>query len=151
MYTINQKGFTLLEVLVYIGLFSIIMFGALVGALYIIDGNVDVRSQITLEQEANFIFRKIEWAMNGEVTDISTIANGFRITKPGDNIEFVLDSDTLTLDTGSGFENLTPSSIEVSALSVNIIPASPPIPEALEISFMLNNKQFASSVRYVRQ
>src|SRR3989344_8934338 len=57
----NGAGFTLFEVLVYIGLFSIIMVGVLVSTFNILDSSTDTRRQVVLEQEAHFIFRKIDW------------------------------------------------------------------------------------------
>jgi len=100
---------------------------------------------------ATIIFRKIDWATNTNVSGVSLIANGFRVEKSvGDDFNFVLDSGTLTLDTGSGAEDLTSSSVKVSNLFVEIVPASPPVPEALEVSFMLNDRQFATTTRYIR-
>ncbi len=144
-------GFTLFEVLVYIGLFSMIMTGALVGAYHVIDSSVDTRERIILEQEAHFIFRKIDWAMNGDITGVSIITDGFQIEKAGDDLDFRLNGGVLTLDMddGSGPQPLSSSAVTVSSLSADVVSA-PPAPDALEVSFVLNDRQFATTTRYIR-
>lgn len=151
MFTVeNEYGFTLFEVLVYIGLFSLIMFGALVGAFQIIDSSNDTRQRVMLEQEAHFIFRKIDWMTNGNVVDVDEPSQGvlFVDRVPGlDNATFAVNGDgVLTLNT----ELLTASGVNVSDFDVEIIPPSGDVPKAVEVSFKLNDRWFATTTRYIR-
>jgi prepilin-type N-terminal cleavage/methylation domain-containing protein len=59
------RGFTLIEVLIYLGLFAILMSGALVGAYQLLQGGAHTRSLTFTQAEGTFINRKINWALTG--------------------------------------------------------------------------------------
>jgi type II secretory pathway pseudopilin PulG len=61
----NNSGFTLIETLVYIALFTIVIGGGLVGAYGVIEGTDRTSAKTILEQDANFILRKMDWALTG--------------------------------------------------------------------------------------
>jgi len=148
MFINRARGFTLFEVLVYIGLFSLIMAGALFGALQIIDSSTNTRGRIALEQEAHFIFGKIDWALNGEVINVIKPSPGelFVDRSGSTNYTFEISGDSLNLNG----DPITSSGIVVNNFYVDIIPAAPPVPKEVEVSFTLNGRQFATSSRYVR-
>ena len=59
------RGFTLIEALVYIGLFSLLIGGAVVGAFGIFEA-VERGGTITmLQDESDFLISKTEWALSG--------------------------------------------------------------------------------------
>ena len=70
----NQKGFTLIESIIYLALFSIIIGGSLVAVYQIIKSTDASVNHIILQNEANFIFRKINWALStaNQVNSINT-------------------------------------------------------------------------------
>ena len=67
----SDKGFTLLEALIYIALFTLIIGGAMVTVFQIIQGTAANYNHIILQEEANFLLRKINWALSGETTIIT--------------------------------------------------------------------------------
>ncbi|OGI68550.1 hypothetical protein A2738_01575 [Candidatus Nomurabacteria bacterium RIFCSPHIGHO2_01_FULL_42_15] len=73
MYSIknNKSGFTLIEVIIYIALFSLLLGTAFVAAYQLIDGSVRLGTKNTIQDEGNFIMRKINWALTG--VDPSTV------------------------------------------------------------------------------
>src|SRR5574343_817908 len=63
MYS-NHRGFTLIEVLIYIGLLSVILSGVFVTAVYLIEyGDVRTRKIETLE-DSQFVIEKIQSFQN---------------------------------------------------------------------------------------
>lgn len=77
-----QGGFTLIETVIYIALFLIVIGGGMVGAYGIIQGTDRTSSKTILEQDANFIMRKIDWALTGLDT-INSSGASLNVTKTG--------------------------------------------------------------------
>jgi prepilin-type N-terminal cleavage/methylation domain-containing protein len=67
----KNRGFTLLETMIYLALFGIIIAGGMVATYQIIEGTDATNNQVILQEEANFLLRKIDWALTG-VTSITT-------------------------------------------------------------------------------
>lgn len=65
MNNTRKKGFTLIETLLYIALFSIILTGIIVISFQIIEGSEKTRQKVIIEEEANFLMRKFAWATSG--------------------------------------------------------------------------------------
>src|SRR4030042_506817 len=61
----SQAGFTLIESLLYIALFSIIIGGALVAVYQMIESSDAVSAKNIVEMEGSFLLRKIDWALTG--------------------------------------------------------------------------------------
>ena len=61
----SQQGFTLIESLVYIGLFAIIMTGVFVALFSITQGSQRIGTKVMLQQEGSFMLSKIDWALTG--------------------------------------------------------------------------------------
>jgi type II secretory pathway pseudopilin PulG len=59
----SGKGFSLIETIIYIALFSIIMTGAFVTAYQLLDGSGRLNAKAITAEEGNFAVKKIEWAM----------------------------------------------------------------------------------------
>ncbi len=64
----NENGFTLIETILYILLFSVIIVGGMAGAYQVIQSTDSTSSKTILEQDANFILRKMDWALSGATT-----------------------------------------------------------------------------------
>ena len=60
-----KRGFTLIEVLVYIFLFSILVTGGIYGAYELIYSSRGTENKILVQAEADFLLRKIDWSLNG--------------------------------------------------------------------------------------
>jgi prepilin-type N-terminal cleavage/methylation domain-containing protein len=59
------RGFTLLEVVVYVALFSILIGGAMLSVFEMISSSGHSKAKITLEEEGSFLLSKIEWELSG--------------------------------------------------------------------------------------
>jgi type II secretory pathway pseudopilin PulG len=60
-----DSGFTLVEVLVYLGLFTILIGGAVAAAYNVIESSGRNQTMAILQQESTFITGKINWALSG--------------------------------------------------------------------------------------
>ena len=58
----NSLGFTLIEMLIYLALFSMIMGGAIVATYQIIQTTQALQTHILDQQEADFMFHKTQAA-----------------------------------------------------------------------------------------
>lgn len=56
-------GFTLIETLIYIGLFAIIIGGALTGVYQIVEGSEKIGAKTIYLEETNFMFQKMDYAL----------------------------------------------------------------------------------------
>jgi prepilin-type N-terminal cleavage/methylation domain-containing protein len=64
----NKKtvhGFTLIEVIIYLALFSILMAGSLSAAFVLCESSGHERTRALLSEEGNFIVAKTEWELSG--------------------------------------------------------------------------------------
>lgn len=71
----NHRGFTLIEALVYLALFSILMGGAAITAYNLFDSATKVGTRTMLQEESDFMMAKIDWVMSGAKA-ITTPASG---------------------------------------------------------------------------
>ena len=108
-YTKEASGFTLIEVIVYIGLFSLLVGTGFLVAFQLIDGSSDISAKATTEEEGNFVMQKVVWALTGVkslTTPVSGSASELKITKydgPGgeNKIRICLDGDKIKIREGS--------------------------------------------------
>ena len=159
---INKKGFTLIESLIYLALFAIIIGGGMVATYQIIQGTESAHNHVILQGEANFIFRKIDWALNG-ATSITTPSDAtpttnLVVTKNIGGIPtqltFSLSGADLTLERGSSGANiLNSSSITVDIISFMQEPA-----DSITTDFALTTSQGGksasqsfSTIKYLRK
>lgn len=79
----NKKGFTLIETIIYVAIFSVIISGAIVGAYNLIEGSRRNTNIAQVEEEGTFLIRKINWALTG-ATNVSVTNGGatINITRP---------------------------------------------------------------------
>ncbi|RJQ34651.1 prepilin-type N-terminal cleavage/methylation domain-containing protein [Candidatus Parcubacteria bacterium] len=74
-----RRGFTLIEVIIYVALLGILLAGALTSAFALIDGNERNARAIQVREEVAFIQQKIRWALSN-ATSISVSADGKNLT-----------------------------------------------------------------------
>lgn len=149
-----NKGFTLIESLLYIALFAIIIGGALVAVYQMIESSDAVSAKNNVEMEGSFLLRKIDWALTGAKDIGSPSVNnsgqvlGINFTTPSPLI-FRLNSDKLQLsrDNGITFSDLSSDYVVVSDVlfthtdSDYVSPTSPgPKPAEIKASFDIATK-----------
>jgi prepilin-type N-terminal cleavage/methylation domain-containing protein len=156
----NNRGFTLLETLIYIVLFSILMTGAMIAAYNLLDGGGRNKLAIGVEEEGTFINRKINWVLTG-ASAVSASSDGttLTVTRPdlGAQSPLVLvgNGTTITLSRGGSvavvlnsdrFPTANPASGKVFVVQA----ASGGKPPSVSVSFQILGRPFLFRT-YVRQ
>ncbi|MBI5004050.1 prepilin-type N-terminal cleavage/methylation domain-containing protein [Candidatus Kaiserbacteria bacterium] len=150
----SRAGFTLIETLVYIGLFTLII-GGLVSAAYVLLESVDRnQTKAMLQEEEKFILAKIAWALDG-ASGVDLSKHTLAITR--------YDSTHLTVSTtGSDVyinaDRLNNTNVTVGDLSFvrvgvgsGVEGVEMHITASTKISNGMNITQSASTTRYIRK
>jgi len=147
-----NKGFILIEIIIYITLFSIIMGGLVTTAYQLSKSTSDLESKVAVQEEINFVSKKIEWAITG-ASDINVpSADTINIT----NTNLSPDTIVVRFDTVNneiefkknnilGFSPITTVNVVVDELNFIHIPATGNIPEGVEINFIINGISISST------
>jgi len=146
----SQTGFTLVESLIYIGLFAIVIGGGLLAAYQVVDSTRSLGTKTTVVAEANFLFRKFDWALNGSsVTSPSPGSEDaiLEVSQGGIPYVFELNGDGVVTINDT---ELTNDSVLVSDLLFKHIYGAGDRPDSLEFSFKINGEQFGTTTRYIR-
>jgi len=148
-----NAGFTLIETLIYIVLFSVIIGGGMVGAYQIISSSDHTQYKTVLEQDSNFILRKINSSFDNayQVTVLSP--TNLLVDKDVD-IYFRLKNGNVQINTGgAGYQTLNSSRITISSLSFEEVSAGDM--EGIKTTFTCASidgkvSQVFTSTKYVR-
>ena len=114
-----RRGFTLIETLVYLALFSIVIGGLFLSAYAFFESIGRNESQAYIQQERDFLIAKIDWTLSGvNPAAANTYGTTLHVTKyDGANIRMDVSRGKLRLSTNSGaWHNLNNDDITVSSL-----------------------------------
>ena len=151
----RQRGFTLIETLIYIILFIIIIGGGMIGAYGVIKASDKTSSQAILEQESLFILRKIDWALASlpntvTVTVTLPASDHLRITNGSTTYDFTISGGIVFLD-GT---QISSANVMISALIFVKTNAAGGRPASIQLSFTATgttgNSQTFSATKYLR-
>jgi len=151
----NCNGFTLVELLVYLALFSFLITGVLVGVYQIIDSTDKISGKIFVEQEGNFLLRKINWALTGASSIVvmgsppSLSINRPDLPAEQNPLLFGMDDSGsyLQLKRGNGsFAFLNSDNSKITDLQFTHSLS----PESVKASFKINGQQFEIT-KYLRK
>lgn len=67
---VYDRGFTLLEVIIYLALFSLLMTSVLGVVYQLVRSTAETKWALQVQAEGNFIIQKMEWALAGQTTII---------------------------------------------------------------------------------
>lgn len=147
----NQAGFTMIEMIFYV-LFITLIIGGSLGIIYqLLRNSENLGAGIALEEEANFILKKIIWVLNDNSAINSPAVNGTSVSLSVDKNSFAnnpvivdMDSGNIRLKRGSNpVQVLNAGRFEVSNLNFELIrEGSDPDTDLLKVSFLLEGKEF---------
>ncbi len=134
----GSKGFTLIEVLVYLALLSLILVGLLAFAFSIFQGSDRTQTKIMVQEEGDFLLGKINWALTG-ATGIAVAINPLKLTiaRGGNPTTVVFDSKLQIKRNSEPFVVMNNSNVTVSGLAFTDNGNGTPV-ESVTISFTLN-------------
>ena len=155
---LSQAGFTLIETLIYIALFSMCMSGVM-GATFELIGSAQKSSGATITQEeGNFVLQKIHWALNGVTTN--TLPN-FAVPY-SQSLDVVSNAGTHVVirrnpgarviemsENGGAYTALTSDYASTTSLQFHFISGSGGAPVGIEASTTINGSIFYAK-KYTR-
>jgi len=143
----RQCGFTLIETLVYLGLFALVMTGIVAAAYSMLELSGRTQARGTLTAEGNFLLGKINWGLSG-ASGVNPPASGssgntLTFTKAGSSLSFAFSGGNLTLQRGANpVATLNNSNVTVAvtppATSIFSHTGSGVNPESVTASFTLS-------------
>jgi hypothetical protein len=139
-----NKGFTILEMVIYIALFSIIIGGGMTAAYQIIGGGYADTNHVILQEEANFLMRKIDWAVSDNAASVT--GSRLEVTKNSQPYTFnYCNSKELTIEKGTGKNcSNNPTLLNPISIIVTKTGATPIFQQTgskIVVSFTLTTKQ----------
>lgn len=149
----SQAGFTLLETLIYIALLSFFL-ASLLGITYqSLESSQQISAKITLQQEANFILRKMDWALTGAGSATSVSPEQLHIVRNNAplTVDFLYDSAAkniqMSTDNGVTYYPLNTINTKVTNNSFNLTSAGGA--NYAELAITLDGQSF-SLKKYIR-
>ncbi len=149
-----KQGFVLIEMIVYTALFTIIMGGLVVTAYQLSESTTELEGRTAVQEELNFVTRKIEWTLAGAEDIHFTASDEVKIDNnnltPNHYVFKLNDPDPdhrshyITLNG----EDLTTDNVNVEELIFDDI-STPGYPEGLNIVLTING-QTLSLNKYLR-
>ena len=143
-----NRGFTLIETVIYIGLFSFIMASILFSVYAVVSGNARSQMKAMVSEEGSFLLGKIDWALTGaQSAGIGGGGNTLSIVKyGGSSISIALSGSDLTIARGAGSPVvLNNTNVDVSCLPggcfTRTVASGEGInPESIEAEFTVSGK-----------
>ncbi len=119
-----KNGFVLIEIVTYIGLFTILLGGLFLCALQLYESASNTEAQITAQEEINFVLKKIDWLFSGaEIASIDIDPDEVTLDKFNftDNpITIRLNGlNAIEMEIDGEIEPLTTENVDVENLSFN--------------------------------
>ncbi len=145
----SNPGFTLLEVLIYLALFSVIATSGIAVTYQLFRSTAATKQALSLQTESDFVMSKLAWALSG--SSLVTLPNSttlkiVRTTIGSDSpVIFSVQSNRLYVSRGVG------TSTELTAATVNVHDVHfSLIGHILTSTFWLDNRVFYSTA-YVNE
>ena len=149
-----QKGFTMLEVLIYIALFGLLMTGAVVSAFQLLESGQRQDRSFAAQQEGTFVNRKLAWALApATAVSVSPDGNILTITRPDLGLNLLVDASSTPVMFKRGSNAWVPLSsagLTVENAHFVVLPPANGLPTAVELAYTLGGKEFSYSM-YLRQ
>ncbi len=126
----DNKGFTLIEIIIYIGLFSLLLGTAFIASFELINGSNNLSTKNTTQDEGNFVLRKIDWASNNALS-FSTAGgeltiNKYDLTSIKIKLGTGVDAGKILINSTGSFLPITTDNVNVSNLTFTPTGTTPP-------------------------
>jgi type II secretory pathway component PulJ len=133
----NNTGFTLLEMIIYIALFSFMIGGLIMTSFMLVQNSHKTENRITVQGEMNFVLKKINWVIN-QAKDIDIpSSNILSANADNDNeneFEIKYENNKITLNN----KEITTINVSVDKLSFETIGENP---KGVKITLIINGQE----------
>jgi len=117
----HRKGFTLIEVIIYIALFSLLLGTAFTATFELINESSKLGTRNTLQEEGNFVIRKMNNLMTGassfSTSGAQLVVNKYDGEKYIVKLGSGVDSGRIMVNDTGSFIPITTDNIEVMSLN----------------------------------
>jgi Tfp pilus assembly protein PilE len=154
-HSASKAGFTLIETIIYVALFSILFTGILVSSYSFFIGAQQISAQVVKENESAFVARKIAALLQSAnaITAPSSGNSGTSLTfstYAGDTYSFTTSADAITLSKNGGTPAvLSADRVVFSSFSATHTAAFGGVPRKIEYSFMVDGNTFGPIRTYL--
>lgn len=154
----NNRGFTLIETILYLTMFGILLGGGLVSAYSIIQTSTNNAALAHRQAEGQFILQKLRWALS-DATAINSPSAGttgstLTVTKPdypANPITVTWSGGVLRLQIGTeAFQDLNTTRTEVSSASFEHLVAEAGKPAGVHALFVVASQTYEITT-YLKQ
>lgn len=141
-----NKGFTLIEVIIYIALLAFVLGAGLATAFYLINASASGKSETNTIAEGEFLMREIDWALTGAKSIDLAEPGVLKVLKNEEEIKFDLELERarITVDSATPI-NLTSSNVKVTSFEFIAVP-----PEGVTARATIDGRLFEIT-KYLRQ
>jgi hypothetical protein len=154
----RSKGFSLFEMILYVGLFGMILSGGILASYQLLKSSQQVNSHASIQEEENFVTRKILWAIAGmDPSQTFVPASGSSATLSltrYDGLQIAIRRTGTVIELsengGSSYLPLTTGNVQATALTFTHIPASGSGPEGITATLTIDG-QTVTATRYIRK
>lgn len=150
--TLSQKGFTLIELILYIALVSIFITGAIFFAWDVVYGREKAFQQQIVEQNTRSALARVAYEIR-HAEDIQSVpADQIVLDNDGSTTTIALSEGTVQITTGdAGPYDLTSNQVEVTALSFTDLSSSDENSKDINVSITVRQTQAAVSGQFEAQ
>lgn len=149
----KNKGFTLIEVVIYIGLFAIMIGGVLVSIFQIIQSSTKNDTNTLIKEEINFALKKINWFL-GDMTSIVSSTQGssktLKIKKSGDTGEVGINANKqIQVCINLKCEEISSVDMQIQSINFDFIEPTPNITPGIKTTIVTKD-EIMSTTNYTK-
>ncbi|MBI3631231.1 MAG: prepilin-type N-terminal cleavage/methylation domain-containing protein [Candidatus Sungbacteria bacterium] len=154
----HARGFTLIETIVYIALFALMLTTVVLAVFQVLQGSAQVNGRATIQDEENFVLRKIDWALGSiDPTKAFTPSVGYSttlsLTRYGDSQPVIIRINgtkvEMSEDGGTTYLPITTGNVTVTQLGFGYIAPTGTGPAGITASTTISGL-VASTTKYIR-
>lgn len=160
-----NRGFTLIEMIIYVALFAILMSGATLTTYQIMQASAQTQVKGVVQDEEAFVLGKIEWVLasidpSKTYSPSSGTSNTLSLTRYGStNVIKIRQNGAaveMSEDGGVTYTPITTSNVSVSSLTFTYVAPTGTGPAGITASMTIKNPNdtqtfTVSTTRYVRK
>jgi prepilin-type N-terminal cleavage/methylation domain-containing protein len=147
-----NRGFTLIESIVYIALLGLIMTGTVATAYQLVSSSGSLATKNMAGEEGNFVLHKLNWTLSSASILDTSVAHQLTVTRhDGVTVVIKLNGNEVDMKEGGGsFLPITTGNVTVSSFTFVDIPVVGTSPEGITATLVLNGLMF-SATKYLRK